>query len=732
MTRVTTAVVLCLFAAVISLSAADPPPRRTPTPADGSEPQEPDPNDPRFEQERERANARIGSRLTRGPYLQLATPNSMVVRWRTDVPSANVVRFGLNRTNLRWTARSPGALTEHVVLLTNLLPATRYFYALSTNTFTGTGSNIVFTASTNSFLTPPPTGPPKPTRVWVLGDPGTRKPVQYAVRDAFHKFNGGRQIDLWLLLGDNAYDAGRDNEYQAGIFLPYVETLRTIPLWPSLGNHDGGSAHSPTQSGVYYDIFTLPTLGQAGGVMSGTEAYYSFDHAHIHFIALDSHDSDRRTNGAMARWLRADLTANQRPWTVAYFHHPPYSKGSHDTDDDRDGDGRSRHIRENICPILEAGGVDLVLCGHSHAYERSWFMGGHYKRSTNFSYSMVKNRGDGRIDGDGPYRKPSPGPASHEGTVYLVAGSSGQKSGVKAAHPAMMLALNMAGSTVLDFDGLRLDVTFVDELGLERDHFTILKGDGGPAPTARERIVRSTRRGSDSVPRRLRPLLETADLAIITNALPADQFALLDAYTNATDAAVQSRLTWALAAVGDAAVAKKFTTFVTNKIRDRVISADEEDVRFATVQALGLLATRYEPALDFLRKGISADWWYFRTNWVSTRPYEQTAANLQTCTLQALGMSGRPEAGIILSNAFRRYKQFTVDDPERLVREYTAEITTASNRLAEFPKYNCLTWPRRILLELAPHRSVAATPPTQQGVSDASTPVSATPSSSSR
>ena len=47
--------------------------------------------------------------------------------------------------------------------------------------------------------------------------------------------------------------------------------------------------------GSYYDSFTLPTGGEAGGLASGTEAYYSFDYANVHFVCLDSQDTDRRT-----------------------------------------------------------------------------------------------------------------------------------------------------------------------------------------------------------------------------------------------------------------------------------------------------------------------------------------------------------------------------------------------------------------------------------------------------
>ena len=170
-------------------------------------------------------------------------------------------------------------------------------------------------------------------------------------RDVYYKFNGNRPTDAILLLGDNAYPDGTDADYQKAIFEMYPTILKTTPVWSCLGNHDGKSANSLTQSGVYYDIFTLPTQGQAGGVMSGTEAYYSFDYANVHFIALDSHDSDRSPDGAMMQWLKADLAATQRDWIIAFFHHPTYTKGTHDSDKDSDSQGRMNDMRQIFLPV---------------------------------------------------------------------------------------------------------------------------------------------------------------------------------------------------------------------------------------------------------------------------------------------------------------------------------------------------------------------------------------------
>ena len=413
--------------------------------------------------------------ILRGPYLQSATPTSLVVRWRTDTTEGSFVRYGLAADALTETAKAFGIGTEHIVQLSELLPGRRYFYSVMGSAENKDGDGKVLRVPVYAFTTPPLTGPASPTRVWVLGDPGTKGSGQLAVRDAFHTFNANRAVDLWLMLGDNAYPDGTDADYQKALFEVYPETLRTSPLWPALGNHDGHSANSITQSGTYYDIFTLPTRGQAGGVASGTEAYYSFDYANIHFVCLDSHDTLRTPDGAMAQWLKADLAATTRDWIIAFFHHPPYSKGTHDSD----REGRLVDMRQNFLPILEAGGVDVVLTGHSHVYERSFFVDGHYGPSASFDPAVhVKQPGNGRAEGDGVYRKPR-GRAPHAGEVSVVsgsAGSAGSKTKPPALdHRAMCVSFNELGSVVLDIDGLRLDLTFINERAEKRDWFAIEK-----------------------------------------------------------------------------------------------------------------------------------------------------------------------------------------------------------------------------------------------------------------
>ena len=404
--------------------------------------------------------------VVRGPYLQSGTSSSVIIKWRTDEATDSVVRYGLDPDSLTLSATNSDSTTEHAVQLTGLSADVKYFYSVGTSSDTLAGGD-----SDHFVVTAPVPGTAKPTRIWVIGDSGTANANAGAVRDAFLNFTESRDPDLWIMLGDNAYSDGTDDAYQRAVFEIYPQVLRRTVLWSTLGNHDGHTADSTTESGPYYDIFSLPRNGEAGGVPSRTEAYYSFDYGNMHFICLDSYETDRSPDGAMMTWLEADLAANDKEWIIAFWHHPPYSKGTRDSDTQE----RSIELRQNAVPLLERYGVDLVLAGHSHSYERSYLIDGHYGLSNTFTDAMKKRPGDGSATGDGAYQKPAAVASPHAGAVYVVAGSSGKRKEGPFGHPAMVVSMATLGSMVLDVNGNRLDAMFLDSTGNLRDDFTILK-----------------------------------------------------------------------------------------------------------------------------------------------------------------------------------------------------------------------------------------------------------------
>ena len=407
--------------------------------------------------------------VVRGPYLQQGTPGEVVVRWRTGLPTDSRVFYGTQQGNLTSLEEDFNLDTEHELTLSGLNADTTYYYSIGTTTAVLAGDDL-----DHFFVTPPATGTAKPTRVWVLGDSGTGDANAMAVRDAYETWTGSTHTDLWLMLGDNAYNDGTDAEYQTKLFDIFPEMLRKSVLWPAIGNHD---VFDPVaQTWPYFDNFTLPDNAEAGGVASGTEAYYSYDYGNIHFVVLDSFSSDRSVGSPMLTWLEADLASTSQDWIIAYWHHPPYSKGSHDSDTETS----LQQMRENVVPILDDYGVDLTFSGHSHSYERSHLIDGFYATPT-----LVP--GDGVIldASGGPYLKSPRGTVpytgSGDGMVHTVAGSSGKISGGPLNHPLMFTSLNELGSVVLDVTGSRLEAKFVNSSGNVDDSYTITKCPVGDA-----------------------------------------------------------------------------------------------------------------------------------------------------------------------------------------------------------------------------------------------------------
>ncbi|MCA9638103.1 MAG: metallophosphoesterase family protein, partial [Myxococcales bacterium] len=370
--------------------------------------------------------------LDRGPYLHQTTATSTIVVWRSADDSTGEVRFGTAPELLDGSVVSGVVGRQHEVKLSGLQPATRYYYAVISD-----GAMVAGGDAKHYVDTAPPTGERAKIRAWVLGDSGTGNQNQANVRDAMLTHVGRDRPSLLLHMGDMAYSNGTNAEFTDKFFAPYREILRNTTVWPTLGNHEGSSADSATQTGPYYTAYVLPSAGEAGGLASGTAAYYSFDYGNVHFIVLDSHESPREPDGAMLQWMAIDLATTSAEWVIAYWHHPPYTKGTHDSDTE------TQHIemRENALPILEAGGVDLVLGGHSHIYERSYLVDGGYETPTTDAgiLSMI----DGRADGDGPYVKP-PGGLGHLGAD--LAGDQ-REAAVGADDPAgaEALALGRAG-----------------------------------------------------------------------------------------------------------------------------------------------------------------------------------------------------------------------------------------------------------------------------------------------
>lgn len=408
----------------------------------------------------------------RAPYLQMQAPDAVTLRWQSEAREVGVLRYGRTPERLDQVLREERAGTMHELRPSGLKAATRYWYALGTESEARYGAD-----PEHWFETAPAKGQALPTRFWVLGDPGYPGPAAEAVHAAArqwwdeHPRAGRPGIDLILTTGDNAYRSGSNRQFEAGFFRPLGPQLRHTPVWPVYGNHD-------ERRWAFFELFSFPTQGESGGLASGSERYYSFDYGAVHVLMLDSQSSDLGPDGPMALWLERDLAANRLPWTLALLHHPPYSKGSHNSDRRSDSGGRMVAVREHLLPILERGGVDLLLAGHSHMYERSHLLAGHYGPSAEFEAGMIVDAGEGG-DWQRLYRKPCDGAQPARGSLYAVVGSSSKLDNGPLDHPAMAVALREHGSLMIDIEGPRMSLRFINAEGFVSDEAVLDKGPQG-------------------------------------------------------------------------------------------------------------------------------------------------------------------------------------------------------------------------------------------------------------
>ena len=377
--------------------------------------------------------------------------------------------------------------------------------------------------------------------MWIVGDSGTASDGEHpgeaaGVRDGFYAYNaahGGERLDLFLMLGDNAYTKGTDHEFQAAVFDLYRDILKQTAVWSTIGNHEmgvgslpafgvfdagglsvssdpgsysDGDSVTPDTGMPYLDIFSFPTAGEVGGVSSGTEQYYSFDHGPVHVVSLDSQLTarDPMQREAMRTWLIADLSSNRSDWTVVIFHHPTYSYGSHNSDSDsllmqsfaNYLDLPMVTLREEFTPVFDDYGVDVVYGGHSHSYERSYYLGDYTGNAVDFDPAVnaeLNAAGEPAMGNGAEKYHQVTASGMDDKVVYTVAGNSGKASSAnpsitpnflqfpahvpQPADPEGRRGLKIRGSVVLDANEDRLRARMIDSAGSVLDEFTILRLD---------------------------------------------------------------------------------------------------------------------------------------------------------------------------------------------------------------------------------------------------------------
>ena len=178
-------------------------------------------------------------------------------------------------------------------------------------------------------------------RFMVIGDTGTGTEQQHELAQVMLRYRQVFPYEFVLMLGDNMYGSEKSGDFKKkfeDVYKPLLD--QKIKFYAALGNHDESNQR-------FYEFFN----------MDGQE-YYRFGKGNASFYALNSNYMDKK----QIDWLNDKLAADTAEWKIAFFHHPPYSSGG--------AHGSDTKLREIVEPIFLKHGVDVVLAGHEHFYER--------------------------------------------------------------------------------------------------------------------------------------------------------------------------------------------------------------------------------------------------------------------------------------------------------------------------------------------------------------------------
>ena len=187
----------------------------------------------------------------------------------------------------------------------------------------------------------PTTGAQTRVAFLAVGDYGVGGAAQLAIGRRMERYEARRGAQMLATLGDNDYTLS-PSRFRSNWSRSYAWARRAgLRIAGVLGNHDYG-----TQSGRY----VFRTLGMPG-------AYYTRRLGDAELFLLDSNAvTDRQT-----AWLEQRLADSGATWKIAVLHHPPYTCGGHE--------GHSTVVSRWV-PLFEKYGVQLVLSGHDHNYQR--------------------------------------------------------------------------------------------------------------------------------------------------------------------------------------------------------------------------------------------------------------------------------------------------------------------------------------------------------------------------
>jgi len=282
------------------------------------------------------------ARITKGPFLLRATQNRAALMWETDTEGLGKVSYGTGRQlknhivvepeRVEYRIRSKGGARQkktafiYKTWLDNLQPGQVYDYRI-----TGPWTQ----SSVYSFRTVP--ADTDEVTFVVYGDCRTypdrhRKIVEQIIK---------KKVDFVVISGDLVEDGEIYQQWQQQFFEPLKGLAESVPVYAVKGNHDLSDQN-------YFEKLLVPPRQTAN---------FAFDYGLVHFYCADNYVG---TETQILNLIAADISASASTWKFVSYHEPTINFGGHWSD----------WGYPDAMPAFAEAGVDFVITGHSHQYER--------------------------------------------------------------------------------------------------------------------------------------------------------------------------------------------------------------------------------------------------------------------------------------------------------------------------------------------------------------------------
>ena len=281
------------------------------------------------------------------------------------------------------------------------------------------------------------------TNFAAFGDCGTGSPGQAAV--AYQVFK--KNPDFVLVTGDNVYSSGLELEYRKRYFPMYcapmanpqrgAPLMQSIPFYTVIGNHDikGGDLREFPDGMAWFYYNDVPLNGPkvpyfpevdgraeqvkafeaVNGARYPRSANYSFRHGNVHVVVLDANTYVDPSDSVLVNWLKKEFRHHKNEWRIVSYHHPGFNSSTAHYD---------YQVMRLLSPLLEELGVDLVITGHVHNYQRSVPLKFEPEKDKNGRYRQAST---GRVNGTFSLDHEFDGKTKTKpkGIIYITTGAGG-------------------------------------------------------------------------------------------------------------------------------------------------------------------------------------------------------------------------------------------------------------------------------------------------------------------